>query len=81
MELSSPKLKKGRKEGTYFRKTLQSLQIKNARFLFGERERFKYKRKIKEFFTLFKDIRNPFRLKKELNYTAIKEIINLYRQD
>ena len=60
MELSSPKLKKGRKEGTYFRNNFQSLQIKNSHFLFGERERFKYKRKIKEFFTLFKDIRNLF---------------------
>ena len=81
MELSSPKLKKGRKEGTYFRKNLQSLQIKNSRFLFGERELFKYKRKMKELFTLFKDIRNLFRLKIELNYTAIKDIRNLYRQD
>ena len=25
------------------------------------------------------DIRNPFRLKKELNYIAIKDIINLFR--
>ena len=81
MELSSPKLKKGRKEGTYFRNNFQSLQIKNSHFLFGERELFKYKRKIKEFFTLFKDIRNLFRLKIELNYTAIKDIRNLYRQD
>ena len=80
MELSSPKLEKVRKEGTYFRKNLQSLQIKSSRFLFGERELFKYKRKMNEFFTLFKDIKNLFRLKKELNYTAIKDIRNLYRQ-
>ena len=26
-----------------------------------------------------KDITNPFRLKKELNYTAVKGIINLFR--
>ena len=26
-----------------------------------------------------KDIRNLFRLKKELNHTAIKDIINLFR--
>ena len=26
-----------------------------------------------------KDIANPFRLKKELNYTAVKGIINLFR--
>ena len=36
---------------------------------------------MKELFTLFKDIRNLFRLKIELNYTAIKDIRNLYRQD
>ena len=28
---------------------------------------------------IIKDIRNPFRLKKELNYTAIKDIRNLFR--
>ena len=28
---------------------------------------------------IIKDIRNLFRLKKELNYTAIKDIINLFR--
>ena len=26
-----------------------------------------------------KDIRNPFRLRKELNYTTIKDIRNLFR--
>ena len=29
---------------------------------------------------IIKDIRNPFRLKKGLNYTAIKVIRNLFRQ-
>ena len=29
---------------------------------------------------IIKNIRNLFRLKKELNYTAIKDIINLLRQ-
>ena len=28
---------------------------------------------------ILKDIRNPFRLKKELNYTATKDIRNLFR--
>ena len=30
---------------------------------------------------IVKDIRNPFRLEKELNYTAIKDIRNLFRQE
>ena len=29
---------------------------------------------------IIKDIRNPFRLKKELNYTETKDIRNLFRQ-
>ena len=30
---------------------------------------------------IIKDIRNLFRLNKELNYTAIKDITNLFRQE
>ena len=30
---------------------------------------------------IIKDIRNPFRLKKELNYNRIKDIKNLFRQE
>ena len=30
---------------------------------------------------IIKDIRNPFRLKKEQNYTAVKDIRNLFRQE
>ena len=31
--------------------------------------------------SIIKDIRNLFRLKKELNYTAIKHIRNLFRRE
>ena len=30
---------------------------------------------------IIKDLRNLFRLRKELNYTAIKNVINLFRQE
>ena len=30
---------------------------------------------------VIKDIQNPFRLKKELNYNRIKDIKNLFRQE
>ena len=38
----------------------------------------KYPRPEKE--KIIKDVKNPFRLKKKINHTAIKNIISLFRQ-